>query len=230
MDFGPEQIRFIVTYVLLLIASVAFHEFGHAFIADRLGDDTPSRQGRVTLNPLAHADPIGTVALPLMTAVFASAASGGFAGGFGWGRPVETSPRQYTRRFSMATGQAFVAIAGPMMNVLLAIVFALVHVILIKQGVISAASHFNMALALAVGMNFSLFFFNLIPVPPLDGGWIARRFVSARHAGTFEKIAAYGPFIIMAIVMIPVLSVVISVPARFCRDGLYNGLFALFGI
>ena len=190
----------------------------------------PRRQGRVTLNPLAHADPIGTVALPLLTAVFSSAATGGSSGGFGWGRPVETTPRQYTRRFSMDTGQALVAIAGPAMNVLLAIVFALLHVILLSLGIISAASHFNMALVLAVGMNFSLFFFNLIPVPPLDGGWIARRFVSARHAGTFEKIAAYGPFIILAIVMIPVLSLVISVPARFCRDGLYSGLFALFGI
>jgi Zn-dependent protease len=228
MDFGPEQIRFIVTYVLLLIASVAFHEFGHAFVADRLGDDTPSRQGRVTLNPLAHADPIGTVALPLMTAVFSSAASGGFSGGFGWGRPVQTNPLRYSRRFSMETGQVFVAIAGPLMNILLAVLFALAHVILITQDVLGPGSPLHAVMFLAVGMNFSLFFFNLIPVPPLDGGWVARRFVS-RESKAFDTISTYGPFIIMAIVMIPVLSVIISVPARFCAENLYRGLGALFG-
>jgi Zn-dependent protease len=103
MELGPEQIRWVFTYVLVLIASVTFHEFGHAWVADRLGDDTPSRQGRVTLNPMSHADLIGTVILPLMSALY-SASVGGF-GGFGWGRPVQTNPLRYSRRFSMATGQ-----------------------------------------------------------------------------------------------------------------------------
>jgi Zn-dependent protease len=230
MDLGPEQIRWIVTYMIILIASVAFHEFGHAFVADRLGYDTPSRQGRVTLNPLAHADPIGTVALPLMTSIFGSMASGGFAGGFGWGRPVQTTPARYTRRFSMATGQVFVAIAGPMMNVLLAVLVATVHVILLRTQTITTSAAISTALFAAVGINFSLFFFNLIPIPPLDGGWVARRFVSRRHAATYESIAAYGPFIIMAFVMIPVLSVVIRVPASFCMEHLYRVLAALVGL
>lgn len=230
MDLGPDQIRWIVTYVIILIASVAFHEFGHAFVADRLGDDTPSRQGRVTLNPIAHADPIGTVALPLITAIFGSMASGGATGGFGWGRPVITNPLRYSRRFSMATGQVFVAIAGPMMNVLLAVLVATLHVVLIRTGTLAPRTALSDALVLAVGINFSLFFFNLIPVPPLDGGWVARRFVSARHARAFEDFATYGPFIIMAFVMIPMLSVIIRVPAQFCMQHLYNGLSALIGL
>lgn len=234
MDLGPEQIRSIVTYVIILIASVAFHEFGHAFVADRLGDDTPSRQGRVTLNPIAHADPIGTVALPLITAIFGSMATGGTTGGttggFGWGRPVQTNPVRYTRRFSMATGQVFVAIAGPMMNVLLAVIFATAHVILLRTGTLVWGTALSDAMVLAVGINFSLFFFNLLPVPPLDGGWVARRFVSARHAAAFESFATYGPFIIMAFVMIPVLSVVIRVPAQFCLQNLYRALISVAGL
>ncbi len=228
MDISADQIRWIITYVLVLIASVAFHEFGHAFVADKLGDDTPSRQGRVTLNPVAHADPIGTLALPFFSALF-SAAAGGAGGGFGWGKPVQTNPRNYSRRFSMATGQVLVAIAGPSMNVLLAIVLATLHVVLVTQGVLSFGSDLNRALTSAVLINFSLFFFNLIPIPPLDGGWIARRFVPTRHAGTYETIAQYGPFIILAIVAIPVLSSVIAVPARFCGEILYRGLGALLG-
>jgi Zn-dependent protease len=226
----PEQIQRIITYVLLLIASVAFHEFGHAFVAHRLGDDTPSRQGRVTLNPLAHADPIGTVALPLLSAVFSVAAGGG-AGGFGWGKPVQTNPLRYSRRFSMETGQVFVAIAGPLMNIALALLFATVHTVLLSQGVITIGSRLNEVFCIASLMNFTLFFFNLIPVPPLDGGWVARRFVPTRHSKSYEAFATYGPFVIMAIVMIPVLSYVISAPARFCARHLYAvlGLPPFFG-
>jgi len=226
----PEQIQRIITYVLLLIASVAFHEFGHAFVADRLGDDTPSRQGRVTLNPLAHADLIGTVLLPLSFAVFSVAAGGG-AGGFGWGKPVQTNPLRYNRRFSMATGQVFVAIAGPLMNIVLAVIFAAVHAVLLHQGVITLGSRLNEVFLIASLMNFTLFFFNLIPVPPLDGGWVARRFVPTRHAQSYESFAVYGPFVLMAIVMIPVLSYVISAPARFCAKLLCSvlGLPPFFG-
>jgi Zn-dependent protease len=225
MDLGPEQIRWVITYVLVLIVSVTFHEFGHAYVAHRLGDDTPSRQGRVTLSPVAHADLIGTVILPLVSALYAAAGSG--FGGFGWGRPVQTNPIRYTRRFSMATGQMFVALAGPSMNVLLAVIFALTHVLLRKANVLSDTSDLNRVLFLAVSMNFTLFFFNLVPVPPLDGGWVARRFIPTRHEGTFNSVATYGPFIIMAVVMIPVLAQVFIIPARFCFENLYRGLGAL---
>ncbi len=222
MDLAPEQIRWIITYVLVLVTSVTFHEFGHAYVAHRLGDDTPSRQGRVTLNPLAHSDPIGTFLLPLISAYYA--VSGGGYGGFGWGRPVQTNPVRYTRRFSMATAQVFVAIAGPSMNIALALLIALVHMVLYKQGVISPTSDLNYFLRMAVVMNFTLFFFNLVPVPPLDGGWVARRFIPTRHQETYNAIATYGPFIIMAVVMIPLLSKVFLVPARFCFVTLYGVL------
>src|SRR6266550_1329832 len=98
MNLSPEQIRMILLRVFVLVASIAFHEFGHALMADRLGDDTPRRQGRVTLNPLAHADPIGTFLLPIIGGLYV--ASGGLAGGFGWGRPVEWLPSRVKRKWS----------------------------------------------------------------------------------------------------------------------------------
>ena len=125
----------------MLVASVAFHEFGHAFMADKLGDDTPRRQGRVTLNPLAHADPIGTLLLPLMGGLFAAA--GGGVGGFGWGRPVQWQPSRISRKWRMTTAQILVALAGPAMNVFLAVLVAGVHMILIHQGVLDRSGEIN---------------------------------------------------------------------------------------
>ena len=154
MNFGPEQIRYVVTYVLALIASVAVHEWGHAYVATRLGDDLPRREGRVTLNPLAHADPIGTVLLPIISAVYSANVGGG--GGFGWGKPVMTNPQRYTRRFTMATGSMLVALAGPCMNIVLAVVLTIIHVALLKFGVIQVGHALNSALLMAVGMNLAV--------------------------------------------------------------------------
>src|SRR6185295_6271577 len=130
MDLTPEDIRRILISVLVLLISVALHEFGHAFMADKLGDDTPKRQGRVTLNPLAHADPIGTLLLPLLGGLFVAA--GGSVGGFGWGRPVQWNPSRIDRKHKMSTARILVAIAGPSMNIVLALLIAGVHVALVK--------------------------------------------------------------------------------------------------
>src|SRR5688572_6883999 len=109
MDLSPEQIRWVFVYVFVLLVSVALHEFGHAIMADKLGDDTPRRQGRVTLNPLAHADLIGTLLLPFMGAMIGAAGGGG--GGFGWGKPVQWQPARIRRGISMSTAKILVAIA-----------------------------------------------------------------------------------------------------------------------
>src|SRR3954470_17950947 len=111
----PEQLRLIFVYMITLIVSVALHEFGHAIVATWLGDDTPRRQGRVTLNPLAHADPIGTLALPLISSIL-MASSGRIGGGFGWGRPVQWLPSRVSRKWKMWQAVILVSIAGPLMN------------------------------------------------------------------------------------------------------------------
>src|ERR1700742_3837220 len=91
MNVDAEDIRRVIIYVFVLIVSVALHEFGHALMATWPGDDTPRRQGRVTLNPIAHADPIGTLLLPVVGGLYA-AATHGLGGGFGWGKPVQWQP------------------------------------------------------------------------------------------------------------------------------------------
>lgn len=114
MDLSPEQIRWIIQALIILILSICVHEFGHAIVADKLGDPLPRSQGRTTLNPAAHADPIGTLLFPLIALV----ATKGASLGFGWGKPVQVSPRHFTRKVSMRTGHMLVAAAGPCMNLL----------------------------------------------------------------------------------------------------------------
>lgn len=227
MDLSPEQIRWILIYVFVLLVSVALHEFGHAIVADLLGDDTPRRQGRVTLNPLAHADPIGTLALPVLGALFGAVNGGG--GGFGWGKPVQWQPHRVSRRWSMSTAKILVAIAGPGMNLVLAIVLVAVHVALVTQHVIDPGGGVSRILYVASGTNVLLFFFNLLPVPPLDGGHVAQSFVPYRHRDQFDQIARYAPFLLLALVFIPQLRVVFTWPAQHVVGYLYEGFSRLFG-
>jgi Zn-dependent protease len=231
MNVSPQQIRLAVIYVLVLLISVALHEFGHAFMADRLGDDTPRRQGRVTLNPLAHADIIGTVLLPLIGGIYGA--------GFGWGKPVQWQPHRVSRRVSMPTAKILVAVAGPGMNLVLATVIAVVHVLLISQHVLHGPVRF-MVLPdqLAVGdllgaaalTNLVLFFFNLLPMPPLDGGHVAQSFLPYRHRDAYNQVARYAPFALLALMMIPQLRWIFVWPAVHLVELLYRGLGHLFGV
>lgn len=220
MDLTSEQIRWILIYVFVLLISVALHEFGHAIVAHKLGDDTPKRQGRVTLNPLAHADPIGTFVLPLIGSIYGAAS--GHGGGFGWGKPVEWQPHRITRKISMSLAKILVALAGPTMNLILATSIAIIHTVLIKQGVVQPGSDINKILPYAVQLNFVLFFFNLLPIPPLDGGHIAQSFVPYRHRDTFESFARYSPFLLLAVMLIPRLSMVFIWPATQLAHQLYH--------
>jgi Zn-dependent protease len=225
MDLTPEKIRWILIYVFVLLISVALHEFGHAIMAHKLGDDTPSRQGRVTLNPLAHADPVGTLLLPLIGSIYG--AIGGHGGGFGWGKPVQWQPHRITRRISMSTAKVLVAVAGPAMNVVLASVIAAVHALLLSQHVLAIDSEVSRALFFAVVTNFILFFFNLLPVPPLDGGHVAQSFMPYRYRDQFESFAKYSPFIVLGFMLIPQMQIVFSWPAMFLTTHLYHALGVL---
>ena len=223
MNVSPEDIQRIFIYVFVLIVSVALHEFGHAIMATWLGDDTPRRQGRVTLNPLAHADPIGTLLLPVVGGLFG-------AGGFGWGKPVQWQPSRVNRKWHMSTAKILVSVAGPAMNVVLGTVIALVHAILVSRHVLAPDSRMNGILAFACTTNFVLFFFNLIPAPPLDGGHVAESLTPYQHRSSYEAYAKYGPFVVMAIVFIPQLAQIFVIPAKFCAQHVYNAFGSLFGI
>lgn len=227
MDLSAEQIRWILIYLFVLLVSVALHEFGHAFMASKLGDDTPRRQGRVTLNPLAHADPIGTFLLPLIGSVYSAAS--GVGGGFGWGKPVEWQPHRIDRKWSMSMAKVLVAIAGPSMNILLAAVVATVHSVLAYQHVIDARGEVSAMLYFAVQMNFVLFFFNLLPLPPLDGGHVVQQLVPHRHREAYDSIARFGPLLVIGLMTIPQVRMIFTWPARFLADHLYALLGSIFG-
>jgi Zn-dependent protease len=209
MDLSPETLRMVVVSLITLILSICVHEFGHAFVADKLGDRLPRSQGRVTLNPMAHADPIGTLALPTMFLLL----SGGTSMGFGWGKPVQINPLSFTRKIRMKTGHLLVALAGPAMNILFGVVISLVLLILVKTNVIAYGHPIYLPLLNAVLLNFILAVFNLLPAPPLDGGAVLAGLLPDRAQPAFREYSKYSIFVLFAIIAIPQLRVIISWPA-----------------
>jgi Zn-dependent protease len=212
MDLTPETLRMIVVGLITLILSITVHEFGHAIVADKLGDRLPRYEGRVTLNPIAHADPIGTLALPLLLGL----TSGGMIG-FGWGRPVRVNPGAFSRRFSMRTGHMMVAAAGPAMNLLFGLVISMVLFTLVKTGTLSPLDQTQrdimVAINYAVLLNFILLFFNMVPMAPLDGGTVLLGFLPYRAARAYENVARYGWAIVLAVAFTP-LRIVFVWPAK----------------
>jgi Zn-dependent protease len=222
MDLSPDTIRHIVQVLITLILSICVHEYGHAIVADKLGDPLPRSQGRTTLNPAAHADPIGTLLFPLIALV----ATGGHSLGFGWGRPVQVSPRNFTRKLSMRTGHMLVAAAGPAMNILFGVFISLVLLVLLRTSVLNDGHPLAQALGYAVLLNFILAFFNLIPAPPLDGGAVLEGLLPARYLPTWHKFAVYSPFLLMAIIFIPQIQLVFITPAMWLFRS-WTGLIGL---
>lgn len=190
MDFSPEHLRWSLLQLILLVVSIGIHEFGHAWVADLRGDPLPRLQGRVTLNPLAHADPIGTLLIPGIMIFF----SPGF-GLIGWGKPVQISlPNPATRRMD----DILITLAGPAMNLVLCLVFVLVGLAL---GV-SFDGNLGRFLASGMLMNIGLFCFNLIPIPPLDGSRIFYR-LGLYSLELFTTLSQYGFIILIILINLP---------------------------
>jgi Zn-dependent protease len=177
------------------IMIVTFHEFGHAWTAWKLGDDTAYHQGRVTLNPLAHIDFFGTIVLPILAVLMA--ASGPGMGGLliGWGRPVQVNRSRLKHR---RRDDTLITFAGPAMNIVLALLVLLVARI---AGGAFGGQVTQFAVKLAE-LSIFLFYFNLVPVPPLDGGHILRNAVGMAEE-TFMRLYQYGFIAILVLINIP---------------------------
>lgn len=197
----PEKLRDGLIYLVALILSICVHEFGHAFVADRLGDRLPRSQGRVTLNPLAHIDPIGTLLMPI-AAVLMGPAMGQYI--LGWGKPVQISlsPRDITRKISIRTAHALVAIAGPMMNILFGLLLSGVYVILART---QRYDQLADGIGGVIAMNIGLCLFNLLPIPPLDGGAILARFTPRRFDYILDALNRYGFVILLGLLFTGVI-------------------------
>jgi len=197
VGISAGDLRTVAIFVICLLISVCIHEFAHAYAADKLGDPTPAREGRLTLNPASHADPIGTLALPILAGLFKLPVL------FGWGRPVPTQPRYYTRKISMRAGLALVAFAGPFSNLLQALVTAGVWVGLARGGVVAPGDGFWDILSLFYRLNVVLMLFNLLPLHPLDGGKILAWLLppSMQHVDNFMK--NNGVTILIPLIFLP---------------------------
>ena len=178
-------------FYIILIGSLSFHEWGHAFVADKCGDSLPRRQGRVTLNPLAHIDPIGTVLIPLMM-IFLPIFTGTLPFAVvGWGKPVQVSV------FHLRGRALLIAIAGPSMNLFVALIAAIIGGICIRYN--PALGSFFVYVIL---LNCLLFTFNMIPIPPLDGSHFLRYFFKMK-AETYAALGRLGFFFLLILINTP---------------------------
>ncbi len=182
----------IITYIIILLTAFPVHEFSHAWVADRFGDDTPRANGRLTLNPFAHLDPLGTIMMLLV--------------GFGWAKPVPINPYALQRRSSAAP--MLVSLAGPMSNFLMAIIAAIPF----RLGLVSSAEiqssmptllpNVATFLSIFIEINLLLMLFNLIPLFPLDGEKVIDYFLPPSGQQFMDNIRPYSPIILMVLLFV----------------------------
>lgn len=188
-DLDPPTL---ISRIIVLVIAFSVHEFAHAWTADRFGDDTPRFNGRLTLNPLAHLDPIGSLML--------------LVAGFGWAKPVPINPQTLERRSPAAT--MWVSLAGPASNLMMAILAAVPF----QLGLVSSSAAFSAAstilpsqekiLSEFVYINLILMLFNLIPLAPLDGEKILYYFLPYSGQQFMDSLRPYGPMILLAVVFL----------------------------
>ena len=175
-----------------IIIGITFHEAAHGYVSHWLGDPTPKNQGRLSLNPLAHIDPMGFIALLLV--------------GFGWGKPVMIDPRYYK---NPKRDELLVSLAGVTTNLIIAIIFAVIQILLIKTGIAyslgSTWNMLNLMIQYIVFVNLVLMCFNLLPIPPLDGFSVITQLFDLRRYDWYYKLYNNGFFILMALVFIGAL-------------------------
>lgn len=204
-----------------LLIAITFHEYAHAYAADKLGDDTPRIQGRLNLNPLSHLDPVGSILL-----LFA---------GFGWGKPVQINPRNFDRKVTMEQGEAIVSVAGPLMNLILAVIFTIIYCILIKffPGFIvmnKIGSIIGTMVYSTILTNIGLGVFNLIPLPPLDGSKIFINFMPFNAKMWIRNHEQIFQFIFIFIWITGIAREIISPAINAIGKGIFWLVGKLFGL
>lgn len=183
------DIATLISRAIVLLVAFTIHELAHAYTADYLGDPTPRRQGRITLNPLAHLDPFGTIMLLIS--------------GFGWAKPVMVNPLNL--RGNYRTSMAIVALAGPLSNILMAVLFAIPFRLGLMQASMGSGGVIPSPASLLtqfVFINVVLALFNLIPVPPLDGFKILQGVLPAEMAYQLRPLEQYGFLILIFLIFL----------------------------
>ncbi len=217
---NPMALLILLYSIPGVLVAITFHEYAHAFAADKLGDDTPRLQGRLSLNPWAHLDPIGSLMLLFV--------------GVGWGKPVQINPNNFNRTVSISKGEAIVSAAGPIMNFILAIVFCIVYFVIYKfAGTFVDTQIGGIVLSIilsTVYINLGLGIFNLIPMPPLDGSKILKNFLPYRARAWMESNEYLFYMIFLALWIFGILGNIISPLINIVSDLLISGVGKLFGL
>lgn len=239
MPFGDNSLLFIqqslftipigdlIIWFVVFLFSLSFHESAHAWTSERFGDDTGRVQGRITLNPIAHIDPIGTIVLPLIGFM-----SGGIAM-FGWAKPVQTNPLLWRDK---TKANIMVSAAGPISNFILATIGFVALKIMLAADIVRRASGneggpFDIVVPTAADagflkplatllciflvLNITLGIFNLIPIPPLDGSHVLESLLPYEMAQAFAAIRPYGFILLLALIWTPVLGWIFRPVFRF---------------
>lgn len=218
---NPSALFMLLVSVPGVLIAITFHEFAHGYVAYKLGDNTAKLEGRLSLNPLDHLDPIGTLMLLLA--------------GFGWGKPVNVNPSNYTRKISMEKGEALVSLAGPLMNIILSIIFAIIYFAIYKFTNVTFLSStvgtvLMLLISATISINVGLGIFNLIPLPPLDGSKIIMPFLPYKAKQWFRNNEQIFYIIFVVIWITGIASIIISPAISVISTGIMNLGRMIFGI
>lgn len=214
MNLTPEALALGLTQFVVLLFSLSVHESAHAWTALRQGDATAQSLGRISLNPLVHIDPVGTILMPLLM-IFTGVPL------LGWAKPTPVNPRFFK---DMRRGQIVVSGAGPVSNMLLALLFTALLFVAVR--VLPAPLHqqpLAQLLSLGIQLNVALAIFNLVPLPPLDGSHVLEWALPGGMGHRYmAQVAPYGGMILLALVMTGALSTVLSPVLNLVLGLLYS--------
>jgi Zn-dependent protease len=205
----------LVIYMVVLLLAISAHEAGHAWMSYKYGDDTAYMLGRVTLNPVKHTDPVGTLLIPIVSFVFG--AMGGALASIpliGWGKPTPVNPNKWSK---YKQANVMVSIAGILANLLIAVISFLIFKLLLEFGAINAGNietglirPLTTLFQYLIFLNISLAIFNLLPFPPLDGSKVLGTFLPASFQPALQMLEQFGFLILMVLIYLGVLRVIMK--------------------
>lgn len=225
-----ELVSHLVIFMVVLLLAISAHEAGHAWMSYKFGDDTAFMLGRVTLNPVKHTDPIGTLLIPIVAFIF-GAVGGGLASIplIGWGKPTPVNPRKWTN-YKLAN--VMVSIAGIGANLILTIIGFVIFKSLLGYGVINAENiddglvrPITIFLQNLIFLNVSLAIFNLLPFPPLDGSKVLGTFLPESAQPVLAMLEQYGFLILMALLYMGVIGFIMRPVFRLVQYLLFTPFF-----
>lgn len=195
-ELTPERLAIGLTTYVVLLFSLSVHESAHAWMAHRLGDDTALLEGRVSLNPLVHMDPIGTLLFPLLQ-IFTGVLL------LGWAKPTPYNPANFGREVTMRQGHMLVAAAGPVSNLIVAAMFTVAFVGVFRLGLVDSYRHpVARTLFIGISMNVVLAIFNLFPIPPLDGSKVASYGLSGDFGDRYDRVMGPYGFLLLLVLIV----------------------------